>query len=91
MDITPTSIQSVSSSSTIPKELWKTIWNSKVHEKVKHFIWSLCNNSIPTREALCKKRIANNPSFPICNSEVESLEYLFLMCPWTEPCWFQFS
>lgn len=38
--------------------------------------------------SLFKKKIAQSPHCPICQNEPETLEHLFLLCPWTQPLWF---
>lgn len=37
---------------------------------------------------LSSKKVSNSPMCPVCKVEPESLEHAFLLCPWTEPCWF---
>lgn len=41
-----------SSSFSIPETLWKNFWSLKVPNKVKHFIWRACNNTLPTKKQL---------------------------------------
>ncbi|KAF7820511.1 reverse transcriptase [Senna tora] len=77
-----------SSSFVIPKGLWGAIWKLKVAKKVKHFIWRLCSNPLPSMVNLFKKRCLENASCPICNMEEETSEHLFLFCKWTEMVWF---
>ncbi|KAF7820889.1 reverse transcriptase [Senna tora] len=73
-----------SSSVVFPDGLWSAIWNLKVAEKVKHFIWRLCYNILPTRVNLMRKRCGVSTVRPVCNLEEESSEYLLLFCGWTE-------
>lgn len=47
-----------SSSTGLPFEIWNWIWGSNVPENIKHFIWKVCHNALPTKEALHKKRFA---------------------------------
>ncbi|KAF7835731.1 reverse transcriptase [Senna tora] len=77
------------SSFVIPKGLWGAIWKLKVVEKVKHFIWRICSNSLPSMVNLSKKRCLENASCLIYNMEEESSEHLFLFCKWTELVWFR--
>ncbi|KAF7801660.1 uncharacterized protein G2W53_040771 [Senna tora] len=60
----------------------------KVAEKVKHFIWRFCSNSLPSMVNLSKKRCLENASCPICKLEEETSEHLFLFCKWTKMVWF---
>ncbi|KAF7841383.1 reverse transcriptase [Senna tora] len=41
-------VSKASSSFVIPEGLWGAVWKLKVAEKVKHFIWRLCSNFLPT-------------------------------------------
>ncbi|KAF7810509.1 reverse transcriptase [Senna tora] len=77
-----------SSSFMVSGDLWRAIWRLKVAEKVKHFIWRLCTNSLPTMVNLMKKRCLVKACCPVCGSEDESGEHLFLFCKWIEMVWF---
>lgn len=37
-----------SSSGNLHSDIWKSIWNLKVPNKVKTFIWRACSNALPT-------------------------------------------
>lgn len=76
-----------SSTSYTQSELsWKAIWNAKVPERIKEFTWKIKHNAIATRGNLALKRIATDSICPICEKAEETLEHLFLLCPWTSPC-----
>lgn len=55
-------IPNTSSSNSLPNELWEKIWSFFVPSKIKHFIWRLCHNMLPTRATLLRKKIAQTPS-----------------------------
>ncbi|KAF7837557.1 reverse transcriptase [Senna tora] len=76
------------SSFNIDSSLWKWIWNLGIPPKVKNFLWRLCSNALPSLNNLSKRRIVLSPRCQICNQEEESIEHIFLMCPWTRPVWF---
>lgn len=50
-------------------------------------MWNLCNNALPTKDNLFGKKILPDPIFPLCNLERETVEHLFLLCPWTKQIW----
>lgn len=50
-----------SSSYQVPKTLWRSIWNLPTQPKIKFFLWSLCQNSLPTCENLCRRKIMSKP------------------------------
>lgn len=83
-----TNLNLPSSSTSTPVSLWTSIWNSLVPNKIKHFILKVCHNILPIKASLFKKKITQNPFCPICNSEPETIEHVFLLCPWTRPLWF---
>lgn len=70
------------------ENLWDLIWSTQVPNKVKHFIWKACQNILPTRENLYKKRIPISQLCPVCLTEIEIVEHIFLIGPWTKPLWF---
>jgi hypothetical protein len=51
--------------------LWKHIWLINVLRVVKLFLWQACNNILPTKENLFKKKITDDPLCLVCCMEVE--------------------
>ncbi|GMI80621.1 hypothetical protein like AT3G09510 [Hibiscus trionum] len=65
---------------TLDAELFKSIWNVKCPPKVRIQVWrSLCN-FFPTKACLYYRRIAQNPTCPVCLNEPESREHVFRDC-----------
>ena len=56
-------------------------------QKIKLFLWRVCQNAISVKENLFKRRIINTPICPICCLERETVEHALLLCPWTTPIW----
>lgn len=77
-----------SSSTTIDPHLWKNIWAVKIPPKIKYFLWKVCHNILLVGENLCKKRIKNSTTCPLCEKEVEIVEHLLFFCEWTRVVWF---
>lgn len=77
-----------SASMGISPGVWKIIWGLKVPQKLKHFLWKACNNILPVRENLRKRRVVPTTECTICNKEVESVKLALLFCEWTRPVWF---
>lgn len=77
-----------SSSHTVDNLLWKNLWHAKVSPKIKKFIWKACQNAIPTRHNLHKRKLSDAPNCPICHAGTEDIEHMLLTCPWTRPIWF---
>jgi len=51
--------------------------------KIKVFLWQLCHNALLSRGLLLKRRIALDPVCPSCQSNIESIEHIFKVCPMT--------
>jgi hypothetical protein len=60
--------------------LWKQIWRIDVLRVVRIFLWQACNNIIPTKENLFKKRITDDPLCPICGLDVETVGHILWSC-----------
>ena len=68
-------------------EVWKLLWNLKVPNTEKHFIWRACNDILPTRENLHRRKIIMDPLCPICGLEVETTLHILWECPSTTDVW----
>ncbi|KAL0367264.1 UNVERIFIED_CONTAM: putative mitochondrial protein [Sesamum radiatum] len=91
------------SSSSESRTTWNFLWNCKVPNKIKIFIWRLCNNALPIAPNLIRRGVEMDPSCPFCQSHTEDLEHIFLNCtfarqeanseqsslsrPNVNPCW----
>jgi hypothetical protein len=77
---------SYSNTSTV-QDLWKKIWNLKGSKVIKFFLWKACNDILPTREKLFKRKITLDPLCPICWRELESTCHILWNCPKTQDAW----
>lgn len=68
--------------------LWKFVWKLEVPPKVRSFIWKTLHAALATMENLYRRRSSPSPLCPICKTQEESVEHLFLQCPWVEVVWF---
>eukprot|EP00253_Pinus_taeda_P004596 PITA_04596 len=70
---------------------WQIIWKSEAIPKIKFFIWLLLKGKVLTAENL-RKRGINDPSrCPNCCSAEETIQHLFLDCPFAKRCWIKMS
>eukprot|EP00253_Pinus_taeda_P003424 PITA_03424 len=70
---------------------WRIIWKSEAIPKVKFFTWLLLKGKVLTSENL-RKRGINGPSrCPNCCSAEETIQHLFLDCPFAKRCWINLS
>jgi hypothetical protein len=54
---------------------------------VKTFLWQACNNILPTKELLFKRRITVDPLCPICGLVAESIDHILWSCPSAKDVW----
>ena len=71
---------------------WKFIWALEVPNKIKHFIWRACRESLPTKKNLCTRKLTRNSTCDLCQEGVEDVIHSLWGCPvlkeiwWEEPC-----
>jgi hypothetical protein len=62
------------SNANILKNWWKGVWKIKGASVVKTFIWQACNNILPTKEMLCRRKIVQDPFCPVCVLAIETVD-----------------
>ncbi|KAK4389890.1 hypothetical protein Sango_2326000 [Sesamum angolense] len=73
--------QSQPSTSGLGSPLWKVLWKANTLGKIQIFTWELAQNALPTRMNLQKKLQEASLVCPLCDSEKEGIEHVFLRCP----------
>jgi hypothetical protein len=68
-------------------DIWKDLWNLKILGKVKLFAWRDCQNLLPTRDNLYKRKVIQDPSCPCRSLEVETVIHSLWSCPAAEDVW----
>ena len=81
-------VQSGYQSHAVSHMLWLAICSIEAPLNVKILMWNICQNALPTYEYLFKRKLMSSPLCPICETEPETVEHVFLFCPWTRPLWF---
>lgn len=70
--------------------IWKTIWKLKV-PRVIHllffFLWRACNNILPTKENLMRRKIVSGPTCPLCGRETETSGHALWSCDAARAVW----
>ncbi|XP_050145591.1 uncharacterized protein LOC126621231 [Malus sylvestris] len=74
-------------SDMIPTQLWKCMWSLEVPQKIRVFMWKSLHAAVATMANLFFRRSSLSPMCLLCNSAEESMEHLFLQCPWVEAVW----
>ncbi|XP_059445337.1 uncharacterized protein LOC132177129 [Corylus avellana] len=68
---------------------WKQIWCISAPRVVSLFIWQACNNILPTKGNLFKRKIATDPLCPICCMEEEIVGHVLWSCPAARDVWME--
>lgn len=76
-----------STSYSPPRNLWTRLWHIQTNPKVRFFLWSICNNALPTKDNLYRRKMIPDPLCPLCGYNPETPEHLFLLCNWTKRIW----
>ena len=52
---------------------WNHIWDLEVPNKIKHFIWRACRESLPTKKNLFTKKVLRSAACDLCHDGVEDV------------------
>lgn len=56
--------------------------------KIRTFLWTVCHNALATKANLFHRHISPTPICSLCTQQTpETIEHLFLFCPWTTGVW----
>ena len=69
--------------------LWKKIWRIQGPRVVKMFLWQACNNILPTKENLWRRKITDDPLCLVCRVEVETVEHALGSCTAARDVWLE--
>jgi hypothetical protein len=69
------------------REVWGKLWALPVPNVEKHFIWRACNDSLPTRENLAKRKVITDSICPFCEQEMETCCHILWQCPSAKDVW----
>ena len=61
-----------SSGGYVGKFIWPILWKLCIPNKIKIFGWRACNDILPTKCNLVKRKIIIDDKFHICTREAES-------------------
>jgi ribonuclease HI len=76
-----------SSSTGERSKVWQKIWNLKIPNVEKTFLWRACHESLPTRQNLKWRNIIDDASCPICRMEEETAIHILWQCPSAKDVW----
>jgi len=66
---------------------WKILKKVEAIPKIKFFMWTLLKGKILTADNLKKRGIVGPSRCPNCNVAEESIQHLFISCPFAVSCW----
>ena len=69
--------------------VWRRIWALRVPNKVKHFVWRACKNSIPTKVNLEWRSIAVSSTCERCCREDETVVHALWSCRELNSVWLE--
>ena len=62
------------------KLIWKGIWNLQVPHKVKHLMWRVANEALPTLHNLWRRKVVTSTYCPYCKSNGEDTIHALWSC-----------
>jgi ribonuclease HI len=68
-------------------EVWKSLWNLEIPNKIKIFGWRVLHAMIPCRGVLANRHIGNTGGCPICLSDCEDIKHLLFSCARAKQIW----
>uniref|UniRef100_A0A803Q6M0 CCHC-type domain-containing protein n=1 Tax=Cannabis sativa TaxID=3483 RepID=A0A803Q6M0_CANSA len=66
---------------------WKSLWSLPIPSKIRHFIFRLAQNSIPTPENLYHGHCLSSPICPRCHLCYESVQHALFECKNIKKAW----
>ena len=76
-----------SSKGCVGKRVWAALWKLRIPNKIKVFGWRACNEILPTKMNLAKRRIIEEAACPICTRFVETAVHLLWECDAAQDVW----
>ena len=69
------------------KHIWKSIWSLRTPQKVKTMPWRACREALPTKQALVRRTIIEDPVCERCCNSAETSLHALWRCPELDPMW----
>ncbi|XP_074356080.1 uncharacterized protein LOC141695759 [Apium graveolens] len=66
---------------------WGRLWQIQIPQKVKMFLWRVCQNYVPVHILLRGKGVNTPILCPLCGVDVEHSRHIYLECSYAEGCW----
>nr|XP_023917061.1 uncharacterized protein LOC112028598 [Quercus suber] len=69
------------------RKIWKTIWQMRIPQKIKHFAWRAGRDILATKANLAKQRITPNGLCDLCGNYEETVYHLLWGCDHAREVW----
>jgi hypothetical protein len=70
-------------------QLWQNVWNFRGPRALRMFLWRACNNILPTKENLFKRKIVDDPQCAICGAAIETVGHILWSCVAARDVWLE--
>ena len=68
-------------------KVWKGIWKIKTPNRIRHFIWWVARESLPTKHNLKQQHVPVEASCALCDEHTESLIHCVWLCDHAQVVW----
>ena len=69
------------------RNFWKWLWSLRIPNKIKHFGWRACTDSLPTLANLHRRKVVNSPLYSNCDRARETVCHAIWECDKVLDCW----
>ncbi|KAL0423850.1 UNVERIFIED_CONTAM: putative ribonuclease H protein [Sesamum radiatum] len=76
-----------SSHAALESAWWRKVWQVRIPNKVKVFVWRACQNALPTGANLHKRASISQVVCPLCGDDFEDVIHVLLCCPFARQVW----
>ncbi|KAL0365727.1 UNVERIFIED_CONTAM: hypothetical protein Sangu_0670300 [Sesamum angustifolium] len=66
---------------------WRKVWQARVPNKVKVFVWRACLNALPTGSNLNKRMVGLQAVCPFCHDEADDILHVLAGCTFARQVW----
>ncbi|KAL0340131.1 UNVERIFIED_CONTAM: hypothetical protein Sradi_4529900 [Sesamum radiatum] len=66
---------------------WRKVWQARIPNKVKVFVWRACLNALPTGSNLNKRMVGLHAVCPFCRDEAEDILHVLAGCTFARQVW----
>ena len=69
------------------KKIWKSIWQMKTPQKIKHFAWKAGRDILASKSNLAQRKIISDGTCDLCGQEQETVCHLLWTCEHAKEAW----